>query len=45
MLYEFKGSLKAGNSERIALSNSNVLLRGSKLKNTPWIHGIVVYAG
>lgn len=45
MLYEFKGVIELENKVQTSLSNSHVLLRGCKLKNTPWIHGIVVYSG
>jgi hypothetical protein len=45
MLYEFKGSICFDDEDAIPLSESTLLLRGAKLKNTPWIHGIVVYSG
>lgn len=45
MLYEFKGSIHLEGEEKIPLTESTLLLRGAKLKNTPWIHGIVVYSG
>ncbi len=45
-LYRFEGSLRiAGHADEVPLSNSNVLLRGSVLRNTPYVIGIVVYTG
>ena len=49
-LYTFMGNLlynKPGESESTTLSvgPSNILLRGSNLRNTEWILGCVVYAG
>jgi len=45
MLYEFKGAIKVANFDQFALTSSNILLRGSKLKKSSWIYGIVVYTG
>jgi phospholipid-transporting ATPase len=45
MLYEFKGTLKVTGDELAVLSDENLLLRGARLKNTSWIHGVVVYTG
>ena len=42
--YSFNGKLEVG-SETYALANNQVVLRGAKLKNTRWIHGLVVYTG
>ncbi|KAF4732412.1 hypothetical protein FOZ63_030244, partial [Perkinsus olseni] len=49
-LLKFKGSLSPlSNTEDEgtieALSMDNLLLRGCTLKNTPWVLGVVVYAG
>ena len=33
------------NEETIPLSNDNVLLRGMSLRNTEFIHGVVIYTG
>lgn len=44
MIYQFNGLLTI-DKNMIALSNEQFLLRGSSLKNTEWITGIVVYTG
>jgi hypothetical protein len=33
------------NDEKILLNNNNILLRGTCLKNTPFIYGVVIYTG
>ena len=41
-LYEFNGNIKlSGDDKPSPLNPSNILLRGSKLMNTPWICGNV----
>jgi len=48
-LYSFSGRLEVqgagGGGGAAAVDVSNVLLRGSTLRNTPWIMGLVVYTG
>ena len=54
-LYSFKGTIhyenfdRHGNlvnaDEKEAITNDNVLLRGSTLRNTKWVIGVVVYTG
>ena len=44
-LYRFKGVLKANTEEEFPLDPNNLILRGSSLKNTNWVMGVVVYAG
>ncbi|XP_072942053.1 probable phospholipid-transporting ATPase IA isoform X3 [Epargyreus clarus] len=44
-LYEFNGMLKETNARTIPLSLDQMLLRGAMLRNTAWVHGIVVYTG
>jgi phospholipid-translocating P-type ATPase (flippase) len=44
-LYSFEGTMNINNDIMISLDPENILLRGSSLKNTDWIIGIVVYAG
>lgn len=44
MIYNFNGLIKLEGSTS-ALSNEQFLLRGSSLKNTDWIAGLVVYTG
>lgn len=49
-LYKFIGNLKLINEQEsdnltIPLDSTQILLRGSQLKNTKWIHGICVYTG
>ena len=43
-LYRFKGILKT-NKHEYPLDPNNLILRGSSLKNTNWVMGVVVYAG
>jgi magnesium-transporting ATPase (P-type) len=43
-LYEFTGSLKI-DKKSYPLSATQLLLKGSVLKNTEWITGIVAYTG
>ena len=45
-LYEFAGTLTLSNvAYPIPLGSDQVLLRGSQLKNTAWIYGLVIYSG
>ncbi|CAF1402273.1 unnamed protein product [Rotaria magnacalcarata] len=45
-LYEFAGTLKLNNvAHPIPLGADQILLRGSQLKNTAWIYGLVIYSG
>ncbi|XP_068627807.1 probable phospholipid-transporting ATPase IA isoform X1 [Battus philenor] len=44
-LYEFNGMLKEPNTRPIPLGLDQMLLRGSLLRNTAWVHGVVVYTG
>lgn len=48
-LYTFQGNLyfkdESGVDTTLPLSPGNMLLRGSNLRNTEWIMGMVVYAG
>ena len=49
-LYTYSGNLTIGTPlyeepKKISLNPSNVLLRGSSLRNTEWIVGIAVYTG
>eukprot|EP00033_Pygsuia_biforma_P001285 GCRY01001452.1.p1 GENE.GCRY01001452.1~~GCRY01001452.1.p1 ORF type:complete len:1119 (-),score=332.21 GCRY01001452.1:1076-4432(-) len=43
-LYDFSGALTL-NGKKIPLENNQVLLRGSVLRNTPWVIGLVIYSG
>jgi phospholipid-transporting ATPase len=43
-IYTFSGSFTAAESV-FPLSEQNLLPRGSILRNTPWVHGLVVYTG
>lgn len=43
-LYRFRGYAEISD-QRIPLSNDNIILRGSVLKNTDWAIGITVYTG
>lgn len=44
-LYRFSGTLSCPNGRRIAVSTENLLLRESRLKNTDYVEGMVIYAG
>lgn len=44
-LYEFNGNISVNGSDFKPLSPTAVLLRGAKLMNTKWVHGVVVYTG
>jgi phospholipid-transporting ATPase len=45
-LYDFAGTLKVNTAAfPIPLGADQILLRGSQLKNTGWIYGIVIYSG
>ncbi|KAL8581296.1 hypothetical protein ACOMHN_028322 [Nucella lapillus] len=43
-IYSFKGYVLK-NGEKIAVNNSNLLLRGCIIKNTDFVEGLVLYAG
>ncbi|CAF0845998.1 unnamed protein product [Brachionus calyciflorus] len=44
-LYEFVGNLKIDEQRTIPINPDQILLRGSQLRNTEWIYGIVIYTG
>ena len=45
-IYKFEGSIQlSGVDKMISLGVDNMLLRGSKLKNTEYIIGITVFTG
>ena len=45
-IYRFEGIIKvAGTQDKISLNSDNLLLRGSSLRNTDWVIGVVVYTG
>ncbi|KAL0484641.1 phospholipid-transporting ATPase, partial [Acrasis kona] len=44
-LYSFEGSISIDNKSRSPLDVDNLLLRGSSLRNTDWIIGVVVFTG
>lgn len=45
-LYTYEGTLdNFGNHHKIALSPQQLLLRGATLRNTQWIHGVVIFTG
>jgi phospholipid-transporting ATPase len=44
--YEATMTISAGGGEKeLPLSPDQLLLRGATLRNTPWIHGVVVFTG
>uniref|UniRef100_A0A8C1UB78 Phospholipid-transporting ATPase n=1 Tax=Cyprinus carpio TaxID=7962 RepID=A0A8C1UB78_CYPCA len=44
-LYEFVGNIRLDGHSTVPLGPDQILLRGAQLRNTQWIHGIVVYTG
>uniref|UniRef100_A0A336KFC8 Phospholipid-transporting ATPase n=1 Tax=Culicoides sonorensis TaxID=179676 RepID=A0A336KFC8_CULSO len=44
-IYRFNGSIIHSNDKRIPLSPENILLRESRVRNTDFVEGVVVYAG
>ena len=44
-IYRYEGVIKTKAQEKISLSHENLLLRGSSLRNTDWVIGVVVYTG
>ncbi|KAL4105785.1 hypothetical protein PRIC1_003843 [Phytophthora ramorum] len=42
---KFKGSLVLSETRSASLDISHVLLRGTHLKDTPWVVGVVIYTG
>ena len=47
-LYTYEGTLTmlaGGGEKELPLAPDQLLLRGAMLRNTPWIHGVVVFTG
>ena len=44
-LYVFEGTLHLASGEKMSVSNKNVILRGSVVRNVPFVVGIVTYTG
>ncbi|XP_075868225.1 putative phospholipid-transporting ATPase IA isoform X4 [Nelusetta ayraudi] len=44
-LYEFVGNIRLERHSTIPLGPDQILLRGAQLRNTQWVHGVVVYTG
>ncbi|KAF6036994.1 ATP8A1 [Bugula neritina] len=44
-LYDFIGTIYLGDHPGLPLGPSELLLRGSKLQNTSWVFGLVIYTG
>ncbi|XP_069487840.1 phospholipid-transporting ATPase IA isoform X2 [Ambystoma mexicanum] len=44
-LYDFVGSIRLDGHGAVPLGADQILLRGAQLRNTQWVHGIVVYTG
>ncbi|XP_035524589.1 phospholipid-transporting ATPase IA isoform X6 [Morone saxatilis] len=44
-LYEFVGNIRLDRHSTVPLSPDQILLRGAQLRNTQWVHGVVVYTG
>ncbi|XP_074649753.1 phospholipid-transporting ATPase VD-like isoform X2 [Tubulanus polymorphus] len=44
-IYHFNGSITSRNGSQVALSKTNLILRGCVLRNTDYVEGIVIYAG
>uniref|UniRef100_A0A8C5N4Y1 Phospholipid-transporting ATPase n=1 Tax=Leptobrachium leishanense TaxID=445787 RepID=A0A8C5N4Y1_9ANUR len=44
-LYDFNGNMRLDGLGTVPLGPDQILLRGAQLRNTQWVHGIVVYTG
>jgi len=47
-LYTYEGTLTmdiGGGEKELSLNPDQLLLRGATLRNTPWIHGVVIFTG
>jgi len=44
-LYDFTGNITVKGGETMPIGSTEILLRGSKLRNTKWVYGIAVYTG
>ncbi|XP_038949933.1 phospholipid-transporting ATPase IB isoform X9 [Rattus norvegicus] len=44
-LYDFTGTLHLDGKSSVALGPDQILLRGTQLRNTQWVFGVVVYTG
>lgn len=44
-LYDFVGNIRLDGHGAVPLGADQILLRGAQLRNTQWVHGIVVYTG
>ena len=44
-LYEFRGNIVLHGDPAVPIGPTQLLLRGARLRNTQWIHGLVVYTG
>ncbi|KAJ8271825.1 hypothetical protein COCON_G00106840, partial [Conger conger] len=44
-LYDFVGNMRLEGHSTVPLGPDQILLRGAQLRNTQWVHGIVVYTG
>uniref|UniRef100_A0A672II85 Phospholipid-transporting ATPase n=1 Tax=Salarias fasciatus TaxID=181472 RepID=A0A672II85_SALFA len=44
-LYEFVGNIRLTGHSTVPLGPDQILLRGAQLRNTQWVHGVVVYTG
>ncbi|CAI2181192.1 19540_t:CDS:2 [Funneliformis geosporum] len=44
-LYNFDGSIKLSDGKTYSISNNQILLRGTILRNTPEIYGLVIFTG
>ncbi|XP_067844412.1 phospholipid-transporting ATPase IA [Heptranchias perlo] len=44
-VYDFVGNIRFDGKSTFPLGQDQILLRGAQLRNTQWVHGIVVYTG
>jgi len=44
-LYKFEGNITFNDTNTYALDHTQLLIRGSSLKNTEWVYGLIVYTG
>ncbi|XP_067892248.1 phospholipid-transporting ATPase IA isoform X1 [Heterodontus francisci] len=44
-VYDFVGNIRFDGKSTFPLGQDQILLRGAQLRNTQWVHGVVVYTG
>lgn len=44
-MYQFNGKMSCEGRFNIGIKGINILLRGSSLKNTEYVYGMIIYSG